>query len=148
MVEKKLIMGIVATSTKENESRVAIFPEHFNQIDKNIQQNIFFEYGYGDKFNISNDQLKKQFGGVMSREELFKKCGIITRYKYVGDVLLKAMKTVGNKEEYITNPPSPFWKRQSYLSYLVYRFVNALRTLFGLQIIRREPTAIRWIDRI
>ena len=45
MVDKKLTMGVFATSTKQNESRVAIVPDHFNQIDRNTRWNIFLNMG-------------------------------------------------------------------------------------------------------
>ncbi|NEP90278.1 MAG: alanine dehydrogenase [Okeania sp. SIO2C2] len=81
MLENQLTMGIVGTSNKENEFRVPIFPSHFERIDEHLRKRIFIENGYGDRFNVSKKKLEVLFAGIMSREELFKKCDIILLLK-------------------------------------------------------------------
>ncbi len=61
------------------------------------------------------------------------------RSLYVGDVLLEAIDKAGKNEEYKPNPSSPFWKKQSFGSYVLHRTVNTLRGMVGLSIIRRNP---------
>lgn len=67
---------------------------------------------------------------------------------HVGKVLTTAIRNIEDKKPYTPNPPSVFWKRQSYTSYLAYRCFNAIRKLFGLKRLFREPDAVRFIDRI
>jgi alanine dehydrogenase len=77
MTEKKLIMGVIGSSNKENEERIPIHPKHMNQIPQNLRERIFFESGYASKFHISNSHLNELFAGTLSRDELFAKCDII-----------------------------------------------------------------------
>jgi len=77
MNNKKLIVGVIGSSKKENEHRVPIHPAHVNRIPKHLRERIFIEKGYGKLFHISDNELKKVFAGVKSREELFEKCDII-----------------------------------------------------------------------
>ncbi len=74
---EKLTIGVVGTSTKENEKRVPIYPDHFLLIEKSIRKRMYLEEGYGKRFNVNDDVLKDLFAGVLSREELFKQCKII-----------------------------------------------------------------------
>ena len=74
---KELIIGVVGTSTKKNERRVPIHPDHFLLIEESIRKRMYIEEGYGKRFNINDDVLKDLFAGVLSREELFKQCKII-----------------------------------------------------------------------
>ena len=74
---EKLIIGVVGTSTKENEKRVPIHPDHFLLIEKSIRKRMYFEEGYGKRFNINDDVLNDLFAGSLSREELFGQCDII-----------------------------------------------------------------------
>ena len=70
------------------------------------------------------------------------------RAKLTGKLLLEALDNIRNQVPYQENPPSPFWRRQSWLSYLCYRLINRLRRWFGMKILQRNPEPIRFIDRI
>ncbi|MFC1648865.1 alanine dehydrogenase [Nanoarchaeota archaeon] len=74
---EKLTIGLVGTSTKENEKRVPIHPDHFLLIEKSIRKKMYIEEDYGKRFNVNDDVLKDLFAGVLSREELFQQCKII-----------------------------------------------------------------------
>ena len=76
-MEEKLIIGVVGTSTKENEKRVPIHPDHFLLIEESIRKRMYIEEGYGKRFNINDDAIRSLFAGVLSKEELFQKCKII-----------------------------------------------------------------------
>ena len=65
-----LKLGIVGTSRKENERRLPIHPAHFDLIPARVRQNLTFERGYAAGLGVTDDQLTRRFGGVMSREEL------------------------------------------------------------------------------
>ena len=72
----------------------------------------------------------------------------LKRSVHIGDVLLEAIRNMEQSVPSTENPPSVFWKRQSYVSYLLYRGLNALRRILGLRILRREAGPVRLIDKI
>jgi alanine dehydrogenase len=74
---EQLRLGVVATSRKRDEYRLAIHPEHLGRIDAELRRRIFLERGYGRRFGISDDRLAAQVGGLRSREELIDECDVI-----------------------------------------------------------------------
>ena len=57
---EQLSLGVVATSRKRDEYRVAIHPEHLGRIGAELRRRIFLERGYGQRFGISDDRLAAQ----------------------------------------------------------------------------------------
>ncbi len=74
---EELTIGVIGTSTKENEKRVPIHPDHFLLIEEPIRKKMYIEEGYGKRFNVSDNTLQDLFAGVLSREELFRQCKVI-----------------------------------------------------------------------
>lgn len=74
---EQLSLGVLATSRKRDEYRLAIHPEHLGRIDADLRRRIFLERGYGQRFGISDDQLASQVGGLRSREELIDECDAV-----------------------------------------------------------------------
>ncbi|MCK5406049.1 MAG: alanine dehydrogenase [Candidatus Krumholzibacteria bacterium] len=74
-------MGMVGSSNKENEKRVAIHPAHFHLIDAEARSRIYVEKGYGERFRISDGQIARNVAGLMHRDELFEKCDVIMIFK-------------------------------------------------------------------
>lgn len=72
-----LTLGVIGSAFKENERRVPLHPEHFPQIAEELHSSIYFEKGYGDRFGLDNSALEADFAGVMSRDDLFKKCDVV-----------------------------------------------------------------------
>lgn len=72
-----LRLGVIATSLKEHERRVAIHPQHLAQIDEDMRHQLIFETGYGDPFGVSDKEIAAQAGGIASRDELFERCDIL-----------------------------------------------------------------------
>jgi alanine dehydrogenase len=66
----QLSLGVLATSSKENELRLPIHPQHFDRIDPDLRARIFLEHGYGDRFGVSEKHLATQVAGIRSREEI------------------------------------------------------------------------------
>jgi alanine dehydrogenase len=66
----QLSLGVLATSSKENEFRLPIHPQHFDRIDPDLRARIFLEHGYGERFGVSQEHLATQVGGIRSREEI------------------------------------------------------------------------------
>ncbi|MDH3214882.1 MAG: alanine dehydrogenase [Candidatus Krumholzibacteria bacterium] len=80
-MSKEMTMGMVGSSTKENEKRVAIHPAHFHLIEAEARRRIYVEKDYGKRFRIGDDQIARDVAGLMTREELFEKCDIIMIFK-------------------------------------------------------------------
>jgi N5-(carboxyethyl)ornithine synthase len=67
-------VGVFGTSRKKQEKRVPIHPGQLDWIDGKIKKHLFFEEGYGLPFGMSDAQLAKESGGVLSRTDLFQRC--------------------------------------------------------------------------
>ena len=65
-----LSIGILGQSSMENEFRLPIHPSHFQRIPADVSAHLFIETGYGDKFDVSDDELAPHLGGVLGRREL------------------------------------------------------------------------------
>jgi alanine dehydrogenase len=66
----QLSLGVLATSSKENEFRLPIHPQHFDRIDADLRARIVLERGYGDRYGVSEEHLAAQVAGIRSREEI------------------------------------------------------------------------------
>lgn len=86
-----LTLGVLGTSSKKNESRLAIHPQHFAGIDEDLRQRMVLEHGYGLRFGMSDEHLSQYVGAVSSRSEILESADIILLPKPVsGD--LEAMR--------------------------------------------------------
>ena len=65
-----LTAGVVATSRKENERRLALHPDQLEDLGDDVRSRIFLEHGYGEAYGIGDEELERQVGGLRSREEL------------------------------------------------------------------------------
>jgi alanine dehydrogenase len=72
-----LTVGVVATSRKPDERRLAIHPAHFERIDAELRRRMFLEQGYGERFGFSDEQLAPLVGGLRSRDALFAECDVL-----------------------------------------------------------------------
>ena len=66
----QLSLGVLARSSKENEFRLPIHPQHFDRIDPDLRSRIVLERGYGDRYGVTDEQLAGQVAGILSREEV------------------------------------------------------------------------------
>jgi alanine dehydrogenase len=83
----QLSVGVVATSRKQGERRLAIHPEHVERIDAALRRRMFLEQGYGERFGFSDAQLAPLVGGLRSRDELLADCDVLLLPKPVpGDL--------------------------------------------------------------
>jgi N5-(carboxyethyl)ornithine synthase len=78
-----LKLGVIGTSIKEDERRVAIHPEHLSRLPENIRKQLFFEAGYGERFDVSDSELASQIGGLASRDELLESMDVTILVKPV-----------------------------------------------------------------
>ncbi|WP_313406008.1 N(5)-(carboxyethyl)ornithine synthase [Aeromicrobium sp.] len=72
-----LSIGVLARSRKENEHRLPIHPRHLAAIDAHLRPYLHLEQGYGERFGISDDELRPHVGRIASREELIADCDVI-----------------------------------------------------------------------
>ncbi len=82
-----LSAGVVATSLKQDERRLAIHPAHFERIDPAVRRRLFVERGYGEAFGFTDDHLEPLVGGLRAREELLAECDVILLPKPLADDL-------------------------------------------------------------
>ncbi|MDX6547294.1 MAG: hypothetical protein QOG33_844, partial [Gaiellales bacterium] len=82
-----LTVGVVASSRKQDERRLAIHPAHFERIDAELRRQMFLEQGYGERFGFSDEQLAPLVGGLRSRDELFADCDVLLLPKPVPEDL-------------------------------------------------------------
>lgn len=70
--------GIIGTSYKENEKRVAIHPEHLTRIAPALRGRLVFERGYGLPFGKSDEILETLTGNeLLPRDEILKTCDAV-----------------------------------------------------------------------
>ena len=74
---KKLSLGVIGTSRKEDEKRVPIHPDHLPRLPEDIRRQLIFEKGYGAHFGLDDDFFVSQSGGVASRHELLAEIGSV-----------------------------------------------------------------------
>jgi alanine dehydrogenase len=72
-----LTLGVVGTSRKADERRLAIHPAHVERIDPGVRSRMFLEHGYGHSFGAANSRLSDYVGGLRSREQLMAECDVV-----------------------------------------------------------------------
>ena len=82
-----LSAGVVATSLKPDERRLAIHPAHIERISPVVRRRLYLERGYGTRFGFSDDQLEPLVGGLRSRDELLAGCDVVILPKPLADDL-------------------------------------------------------------
>ena len=73
----QLSLGVLATSSKENEFRRPIHPQHFDRIDADLRARIVLETGYGERYGVSDEHLATKVGGISSRAEVIASSDVI-----------------------------------------------------------------------
>jgi alanine dehydrogenase len=73
----QLSLGVLATSSKENEFRRPIHPQHFDRIDADLRARIVLERGYGERYGVSDEHLGTKVGGIRSRQEVIASSDVI-----------------------------------------------------------------------
>lgn len=73
----QLTFGVIGTSRKTDERRYPIHPEHLARIPAYLRHRLIFEEGYGAAFNISDDEIAAQTGGIATRHEILADIGAV-----------------------------------------------------------------------
>ncbi|HEY5248728.1 MAG TPA: N(5)-(carboxyethyl)ornithine synthase [Dermatophilaceae bacterium] len=83
----QLSLGVLATSSKENEFRRPLHPQHFDRIDADLRARMVIERGYGERYGVSDAHLASQVASISSREEIIATSDIVLLPKpTLGDV--------------------------------------------------------------
>jgi alanine dehydrogenase len=78
-----LSLGVMGRSLKENEHRLPLHPRHFARIPERFRDKIYLEQGYGERFGVSDDDLKGLVAGFRTREQLVAECDVVLQPKPV-----------------------------------------------------------------
>ena len=73
----QLRLGVLSTSSKENELRLPIHPHHIERIDADLRAQIVLENGYGHRFGVSDVHLAAQVAAVWPRAEVIAGADVI-----------------------------------------------------------------------
>ncbi|MBE3142802.1 MAG: hypothetical protein IMZ61_02625 [Planctomycetes bacterium] len=80
-------LGIIRTSSKENEHRVPVYPDHLPRYPEALCKLMFFEKDYGKDFGLSDDYFLEHNANIATRNELFSTCDILVLPKPVPEDL-------------------------------------------------------------
>jgi alanine dehydrogenase len=72
-----MTLGVIATSGKPGERRLALHPAHLERIDAGLRERILLERGYGEPFGRSDADLEPLVGGLDGRGELLAGCDVV-----------------------------------------------------------------------
>jgi alanine dehydrogenase len=73
----QLSVGVLGSSSKENEFRLPIHPQHFDRIDADLRARIVLEHGYGERYGVSDEHLAARVAGLRSRAELIASTDVV-----------------------------------------------------------------------
>lgn len=72
-----LTAGVLASSRKPDEHRLAIHPAHLDRIDPQVRSRVFLEHGYGERFDVPDAEIAPLVGGLRTRAELVEQCDVV-----------------------------------------------------------------------
>lgn len=85
--------GVLGTSRKENESRVAIHPRHLERIRGEQRGALTFEVGYGERFGVSDGELAGLGFELAGRGEILRRCEVVVLPKPMAEDLVEMRET-------------------------------------------------------
>ncbi|MEO6999087.1 MAG: N(5)-(carboxyethyl)ornithine synthase [Terracoccus sp.] len=83
MSTKLLKVGVMATSSKPDERRIALHPDHLRRIPEEALASLYLETGYAADFGMTDEGLCEVVAGVLDRAELVAQCDVIVQPKPV-----------------------------------------------------------------
>jgi len=76
-----LSLGVLANSSKENEFRLPIHPDHLAKLEPHLAAQITLEHGYGEKFGRTDAELAPYVARIASREEILEQSDVVLLLK-------------------------------------------------------------------
>lgn len=80
-----LSLGVLASSSKENEFRLPLHPAHLGRIAPDVRERIFLEQGYGERFGVADHALRQLVAGLLPRDQLLEECDVLLLPKPMHD---------------------------------------------------------------
>jgi alanine dehydrogenase len=77
VTDAPLTLGVIGSSTKENEHRLPLHPDHLERIPAGLQQQVTLEHGYGARFRRTDADLAPWVAGFASREEILARSDVV-----------------------------------------------------------------------
>lgn len=74
-------LGVVGSSTKENERRLPLHPEHLPHLDADLRVRITLEHGYGARFGADDASLGAHVAGFASRDQILADSDVVLLLK-------------------------------------------------------------------
>lgn len=72
-----LSLGVVSTSRKEDERRLAIHPAHLERIDPGLRARTTLEEGYGERLGVPDAELALLVGGLAPRAQVIAESDVV-----------------------------------------------------------------------
>lgn len=72
-----LTLGLLASSSMENERRLAIHPHHLDRIGADVRARLIVEQGYGADFQLESGYVEARVGKVASRLEVINSADVL-----------------------------------------------------------------------
>lgn len=83
----RLTLGVMGRSRKEHERRLALHPQHLGRTPDDLRGSVYLERDYGERFWMSDEELKGWVAGFLTREELVAECDVVLQPKpLLGDI--------------------------------------------------------------
>lgn len=82
-----LTTGVIASSRKENEARLAIHPQHLVRIPKRLRPSLVLETGYGERFGFSDSAISRLGFELTGRREILAQCELVILPKLTSEDL-------------------------------------------------------------
>ncbi len=73
----QLRLGVLSTSSKENEYRLPLHPQHLDRIDPDLLARIVLEKGYGERYGVSDEHLSEHVGALLPRREVIANSDVV-----------------------------------------------------------------------
>ena len=70
-------LGVLASSTMENERRLPIHPHHLDRIDPDVRARMIVERGYADDFQLEPGYVESRVGRVANRSEVIEAADVL-----------------------------------------------------------------------
>jgi alanine dehydrogenase len=72
-----LSLGLLASSSMENERRLPIHPRHLDRIDADVRARMIVEHGYGTDFQLEPGYIESRVGRVADRSEVLASADVL-----------------------------------------------------------------------
>jgi len=76
-----LSVGVMGSSRKENERRLAMHPRHLETIPDDLRARLYLERGYGAPFGVGDAALAPRVAGLLTHQQIVDECDVVLQPK-------------------------------------------------------------------